>query len=222
MDLRECHVLHPTLFALLRAVADVAADAALHSAATAGAIVNLLDSRPGPATAPRWARSRLGRPDAPRRFRLCAWHRAYCLCHRPGRSRRSPASSAPSLVTFAGVPVAPPPGAFLQASCEGEQAITDAVLAGLPDKLARRAWIAELFAGCGTLTFPLARRARVVAYEGDEAAILALRSAANAAGLAGRVTATIATWPAVRCSRRISPAVRPWCSTRPMPAHCRK
>ncbi len=71
----------------------------------------------------------------------------------------------------------PPPGAFLQASASGEAAIIAAVLAGLPAKGAA----AELFAGCGRITFaaraPRTRRG----VEGDAAAAAALRSAANCA-----------------------------------------
>ena len=95
----------------------------------------------------------------------------------------------PATATFAGVAVSPPPGAFLQASAEGEAAIVAAVLAGLPERLPPRARIAELFAGCGTLTFPLAACARVAAFEGDVAAVAALSDAANHAALAGRVEA---------------------------------
>ena len=83
--------------------------------------------------------------------------------------------------------VAPPPGAFLQATVEGEAAIIAAVLAALPAKMSRGALIADLFAGLGTLSFPLAERARVLAYEGDPEAVAALDAAARAAG--GRVTA---------------------------------
>jgi 23S rRNA (uracil1939-C5)-methyltransferase len=93
----------------------------------------------------------------------------------------------PPVATFAGVAVRIPPGAFLQASETGEAAIVSAVLAGLPENLPRRAWIADLYAGCGTLTFPLAARARVAAFEGDEAAAAALKQAADAAGLGGRI-----------------------------------
>jgi 23S rRNA (uracil1939-C5)-methyltransferase len=90
---------------------------------------------------------------------------------------------------FAGVTVTPPPGGFLQASAAGEAAIVSAVLAGLP-KLTAKSRIVELFAGCGTLSFPLAAHARVEAYEGDAAAIAAADAAARTAGLAGRVTFT--------------------------------
>jgi 23S rRNA (uracil1939-C5)-methyltransferase len=62
-----------------------------------------------------------------------------------------------------------------------------AVLAGLPEKLAPRARIGELYAGSGTLTFALAQRARVAAYEGDGPALTALKEAVNRGGLAGRV-----------------------------------
>ncbi len=54
---------------------------------------------------------------------------------------------------------------------------------------AGRSRIVELYAGCGTITFALAARGRVAAFEGDAAAIAALRRAANQAGLAGRISA---------------------------------
>ncbi len=75
--------------------------------------------------------------------------------------------------------VAPPPGAFLQASPQGEAAIRDAVIAALPAQLPPRAPIIELYAGCGTLTFALAERARVLAYESDAASVAALRRAGH-------------------------------------------
>jgi 23S rRNA (uracil1939-C5)-methyltransferase len=48
--------------------------------------------------------------------------------------------------------------------------------------------VADLYAGCGTFSFPLARGARVHAVEGDAEAIGALGAAARRAGLDGRVT----------------------------------
>ena len=93
----------------------------------------------------------------------------------------------PAVTRLGGVSVAPPPGAFLQASREAEAAIVSAVLGGLPEPLPRGARVAELYAGCGTLTFALAARVRVVAFEGDPAATAALAAAANGAGLAGRI-----------------------------------
>lgn len=66
--------------------------------------------------------------------------------------------------------VAPPPGAFLQATAEGEAALVAAVR-GLVGDAAR---VADLFAGCGTFALPLAERAEVLAVEGDAAMLAAL------------------------------------------------
>ena len=45
----------------------------------------------------------------------------------------------------------------------------------------------ELYAGCGSFTFPLAGKARVHAVEGDQAALDALWAAARRANLSGQV-----------------------------------
>ena len=94
----------------------------------------------------------------------------------------------PPSTSMAGVEVQPPPGAFLQASRDGERAIVGCVLDAIQPL--GRGRIGELYAGCGTVTFALAGIAPVVAWEGDAAAMGALRAAANRAGLAGRVTVT--------------------------------
>lgn len=73
--------------------------------------------------------------------------------------------------------VALPPGAFLQATRESERALTDLVLAGVGD--APR--VADLFAGLGTFTFPLAERASVLAVEADRLASDALQQASRRA-----------------------------------------
>ena len=56
------------------------------------------------------------------------------------------------------------------------------MLAGLPERLPGRAAIAELHAGVGTLSFALAERARVNAYEASAEAVGALEAAAGRAG----------------------------------------
>lgn len=68
----------------------------------------------------------------------------------------------PPIVRFSGIAVTPPPGAFLQATEDGEQALRGAV-AEILDGAER---VADLFAGCGTFALPLARRAEVHAVEG--------------------------------------------------------
>ena len=89
-------------------------------------------------------------------------------------------------VTFAGVRVEPPPGGFLQPSLDGEAFLTEKVLSFIPEGAET---VADLYAGCGTFSFPLAQRGlRVHAAEGDAAALEALWRAARHQGLAGQVT----------------------------------
>jgi len=94
---------------------------------------------------------------------------------------------APPIITFSGVPVEPAPGAFLQASPAGETEIINATLAGLP-KLAAKSRVVELYAGIGTLSFALARHARVEAYEGAADAVAAQDLAIRRHNLAGRMS----------------------------------
>lgn len=84
-------------------------------------------------------------------------------------------------IILGGTPVSPPPGAFLQASSQGEAALIALVLEALGTKTlgAKGARILDLFAGCGTFTFPVASHARVHAVEGDRAMTEAIRQAAN-------------------------------------------
>ncbi len=86
----------------------------------------------------------------------------------------------PPVVTIDGIPVALPPGAFLQATRESEAALADTV-AGAVGK-ARR--VLDLYAGVGTFSLRLARQAEVTAAEGSAAAVAALDRAAR--GMVGR------------------------------------
>lgn len=73
--------------------------------------------------------------------------------------------------------VAPPPGAFLQATEAGEEALAAKVCASVAG--ARR--IADLFAGIGTFSLRLAEQAQVHAVDSEEASLAALAKAARAA-----------------------------------------
>jgi 23S rRNA (uracil1939-C5)-methyltransferase len=183
VDLATCLVLHPALFALLEPLRGLLGRiTALRQQGSV--IANLLDSGP----------DLLLRTDAPvqasDRTALAEFahlHHLPRLAWAQGQSDAEPiAVLRPPATSLSGVGVTPPPGAFLQASRAGEAAIVAAVLDALPSK----APVGELFAGCGTITFALAQRTRVSAWEGDAAAFAALHSAANRAGLAGRITAT--------------------------------
>lgn len=79
----------------------------------------------------------------------------------------------------------PPPGAFLQATREGEAALVDLVCGALGG--AGR--VLDLFAGVGTFALPLAGGAEVHAVEGDPALVAALLAGWRAAPGLKRVTA---------------------------------
>ena len=66
--------------------------------------------------------------------------------------------------------VAPPPGAFLQATEQGQADL----LAAVQDAVGGAKRITDLFAGSGTFALPLAEQAEVHAVEGDAAMIAAL------------------------------------------------
>jgi 23S rRNA (uracil1939-C5)-methyltransferase len=74
------------------------------------------------------------------------------------------------VVTFGGVSVTPPPGAFLQAVAGAEQVMADLVSAHLSG--AKR--VADLFSGAGAFALRLARGAEVHAVEADAASLAAL------------------------------------------------
>ena len=90
----------------------------------------------------------------------------------------------PARIVFGGVPVDLPLGAFLQPTAAGEAALVAAVT----QALAGCDRVADLYAGCGTFSFPLARGGRVHAVEGDGEAIAAVAAAVRRAGLEPRVT----------------------------------
>jgi 23S rRNA (uracil1939-C5)-methyltransferase len=83
------------------------------------------------------------------------------------------ANRRPAVVRFAGVPIVPPPGAFLQASAQGEAALVAAVR----DAVGSAGRVADLFAGLGTFSIPLSQQAAVHAVEGDAGAVAALSKA---------------------------------------------
>jgi len=71
--------------------------------------------------------------------------------------------------------VAVPPAAFVQAVQPSEEAMRELVMAAL----GKPKRVADLFCGVGTFTFALARRARVLAVDSDQAVLAALTAAAR-------------------------------------------
>ncbi len=74
------------------------------------------------------------------------------------------------ILRLGNAPVSPPPGAFLQATKDGEAALVAAV----QEIVGSGKRVADLFAGCGTFALPLAEKAEVLAVEGDKAMTHAL------------------------------------------------
>ncbi|MGE5504953.1 MAG: class I SAM-dependent RNA methyltransferase [Actinomycetota bacterium] len=122
------------------------------------------------------------------RERLAAFADAHDLARlswrRPGVGFAEPiARRRAALVRFADIAVEPPPGAFLQPTRGGELAIAERITTALEPALAAGGPVLDLFAGCGSFTFALARRAAVHAVEGEQEPLAALDAAARLAGL---------------------------------------
>jgi len=101
------------------------------------------------------------------------------LSWRQGGRIEPVAHRRPAQIVMGGVPVDIPPGGFLQPSREGEAALVRLVLEHLPEQ----GPVADLYAGSGSFTFPLAKGRAVTAVEGEEGAIAALSNAARRSGL---------------------------------------
>jgi 23S rRNA (uracil1939-C5)-methyltransferase len=86
---------------------------------------------------------------------------------------------APPTLRIGRARVVLPPGAFLQATAEGEAALARLVIGHAADAGS----VADLFAGVGPFALRLAEGARVRAVDNDAPAIAALRQAAAAPGL---------------------------------------
>nr|WP_294529233.1 RsmD family RNA methyltransferase [uncultured Rhodopila sp.] len=186
IDLTDCLVLHPALMALITPLRSLLSGLRAVKR-EASLVVNLLDSGP----------DMLLRTDAALnlddRNALTAFAHRHDLpriaCAEAGAAPETTCMLRPPVTALSGVTVRPPPGAFLQATAEGEAAIVRTVLQGLPTRVFNKTRVAELYAGCGTLTFALAAAVRVSAFEGDSVAVAALKQAVNQGGLSGRIEA---------------------------------
>jgi 23S rRNA (uracil1939-C5)-methyltransferase len=169
VDLRECHVLAPELFALVAPLRrllqrfGVKRRIDVHlTLADQGADVLI-------GTAPEG----LAAAEALTAFAI--EHRLARLAVDDGLGPETRWEPEPATVTFGGVAVPLPPAAFLQATREGEAALLAAVREAVGDV----GTVADLFAGLGTFAFALP--GRVYAAEGARDAVLALKAGAGRA-----------------------------------------
>jgi 23S rRNA (uracil1939-C5)-methyltransferase len=125
IDLFECVVLHPTLFALVAPLRGVLSSlAALRREASV--VVNLLDSGPD------LLLHSDGDLITPDRAKLTDFARAHGLPRvswgYEGGATEAVCVLQPPVISLSGVTISPPPGAFLQATRDAEAAIVTAVL----------------------------------------------------------------------------------------------
>lgn len=166
VDMRECHILRPELFALVAplrrlikgraeavmTLADQGVDLLLNGVSVEG--LQAAEAMTAFATEQRLAR----------------------LSIDDGYGAQTLWEPDPVTVTLGGVPVALPHGAFLQATEDGEAALVAAVRRAIGEA----GIVADLFTGLGT--FALALDAKVYAAEGARDAVLALKAAVGRAG----------------------------------------
>lgn len=121
-------------------------------------------------------------PGLQARETLAAFAEEHDLCRiswQAGGDWEPIAQRRPPSVRFGPVTVTPPPNAFLQPSRQGEAAIVDLVCNAMTEMKPKH--IADFYAGCGALTFPLSAFGRVTAFEGnDEMADAMVRAAGDA------------------------------------------
>jgi 23S rRNA (uracil1939-C5)-methyltransferase len=167
VDMRECHILRPELFALVAplrrmlkgragatmTLADQGADLLLEGVTVEG--LEATEAMIAFAQANGLARLALDDGYGPQ----VVWE------------------PEPVTITLSGIPVALPIGAFLQATAEGEAAL----VAAMREAVGGAQLVADLFAGLGT--FALALSAKVYAAEGARDAVLALKVAGAGRGV---------------------------------------
>jgi 23S rRNA (uracil1939-C5)-methyltransferase len=171
VDMRECHVLRPELFALVAPLRRLLGELL---GPRAGAEVRMALADQGPDILLEKVAVE-GLQATEKLAAFAAAHRFARLSLDDGYGPQTRWEPDPVTVTLGSVPVALPHGGFLQATAEGEAALVAAV----QEAIGPARTTADLFAGLGT--FALALPGRIYAGEAARDAVLALKAAANRA-----------------------------------------
>lgn len=172
VDMRECHILRPELFALVEPLRRLLSGL-LGPRGGCGVRMTFTDQGPE-ILLEKVSVDGLAAAEAVTQF--ADTHRIARLAVDDGYGPQTRWEPEPVTVTLGGVPVPLPHGAFLQATADGEAALVSAVR----ETVGPARMVADLFAGLGTFTLSLG--GRVLAVEGARDAALALQAAANRAG----------------------------------------
>lgn len=173
IDLQQCEILDPRLFALLQPLRGLLAS---HLPANRRVNVHLALTDQGPDVL----------VDGLVTDSLSAIEAITAFAQRHGLARLSVDDGLgpeprwepePVTVSFGGIPVAFPPASFLQATPEGEAALVAAAREAIRGAKA----VADLFAGLGTFALAMDPGVKVYAGEGAREAILSLKAAAGRA-----------------------------------------
>ncbi|MFA7440308.1 MAG: class I SAM-dependent RNA methyltransferase [Sphingomonadaceae bacterium] len=174
VDIEECPVLRPRLFAL---VEPLRALLSRHIGERSAIAVTMTDTDQGVDL----SLSNLQARQLPVIEGLTEFAANYGLARLSLAGPDGPetiVATSPPTIRMGGVAVQVPPGAFLQATADGEAALVGAV----QDIVGASRHIADLFAGAGTFALPLAASARILAADAAGPALKALEQAARASG----------------------------------------
>jgi 23S rRNA (uracil1939-C5)-methyltransferase len=174
VDMRECHILRPELFALVQPLRELMGT--LLGPRGGGSVRLTLADQGADVLIEKVVAEGLETAEALTAFAEA--HRLARLAIDDGFGPQTRWEPEPVTATLGGVAVALPHGAFLQATTEGEAVLVAAVR----DAVGPARTIADLFAGLGT--FALSLEGRMLAAEGARDASVALNSAAKSSGRA--------------------------------------
>ncbi len=173
IDLQQCEILDPRLFALLQPLRGLLA---AHLPANRRVNVHLALTDQGPdVLVDGLVTDSLNAIEAVTSF--AQRHGLARLSVDDGLGPEPRWEPEPVTVTFGGIPVPFPPASFLQATPEGEGALVAAVR----EAIGSAKTVADLFAGLGTFALAMDPGVKVYAGEGAREAILSLKGAAGRA-----------------------------------------